>query len=263
MLKELLSSLGLNSSEAEIYLILLQNGEKTVKELLSLCDYSRTNLYNILVNLEQKGLISQLKKGAKNSYAPLHPNTLEKLVNEKESSINNTITELKTGIETEKTKLSQNLPSLISEYNLSIGKPGIQFYEGKEGIKAFLEDSLNATETILSYLDPSTIDERFAKINEDYKAKRYKAKIKKKILVRNSEEYIKRYKKNDLTDVRFIDAPLTDFKTVMQIYNNKISYLTLQEDRMIAVIIEDELIANMHKELFNAQWQNAKNYSEN
>ena len=42
----------------------------------------------------------------------------------------------------------------------------------------------------------------------------------------------------------------------MQIYDNKISYLTLSDKEMIGVIIEDKYIYKMHKDLFEYMWKN-------
>ena len=58
----------------------------------------------------------------------------------------------------------------------------------------------------------------------------------------------------NVTEVRYIDYKLPPFSAVMQIYDNKISYLTLKPKSMVGIIIEDEMIASMQKGLFEYNW---------
>ena len=57
-----------------------------------------------------------------------------------------------------------------------------------------------------------------------------------------------------VTDTKFISCEQAPFKTIMQIYNNKISYLALGDENMMGVIIEDPRIYHMHKTLFEHLW---------
>jgi len=52
------------------------------------------------------------------------------------------------------------------------------------------------------------------------------------------------------------------FGSLLRIYNNKIAHLTLSEDNMIGVIIEDKNINTMHRSLFEFTWQHAKKLDE-
>ena len=45
----------------------------------------------------------------------------------------------------------------------------------------------------------------------------------------------------------------------MQIYDGKISYISLSEGQMIGTIIEDQAIYKMHKALFDFTWSRAEN----
>jgi hypothetical protein len=60
--------------------------------------------------------------------------------------------------------------------------------------------------------------------------------------------------------MKFIDHKLYPFNSVMQIYDGKISYITLSKTSKIGVIIEDKNIYQMHKSLFEYIWSKAEAY---
>ncbi len=122
-----------------------------------------------------------------------------------------------------------------------------------------INDSLNSKETILQYIDNEAVNKFVPKENEDYVKKRIKLGIKKEMLSPDSD-YAKEHARqinNELTEVR-IAKEIRNFGTVMQIYDNKISYLTLSENKKIGIIIEDQDIANMHKIFFRQAWENGE-----
>lgn len=249
MYKDLLISLGLNEAEGEIYDLLIQKGEKTVKDLTKLTDITRTNIYNVLTGLEELGLIEQIKKQKKTLFRPIHPNKLEGLLENEEK-------ELKKA----KLELSANLPAIVSDYNLAVGKPGVRYFEGKEGLSQVMADSLLAKTEIYSYVDVEAVQKYIKKENEQYVRKRMKLAKKKKILVSDSVFNRKYFKQlgEKATDAKYLDYQMPGFNAAMQIYDNKVSYITLQPEKMIGIIIEDELISKMQRALFEYTWSTAK-----
>ena len=83
-------------------------------------------------------------------------------------------------------------------------------------------------------------------------------KVKKRILEVRSPEAEKYVTSDDpeLTEAKFLSGKVPGFNTVMNIYNNKVTYITLVEDSMIGVIIEDPHIYKMHRILFDNLWNN-------
>ena len=64
----------------------------------------------------------------------------------------------------------------------------------------------------------------------------------------------------DVTEERLIPWSTAEFGTVMQIYDSKISYMTLGE-QMIGVIVADPHIYEMHKSLFEFTWNDPRAYA--
>jgi sugar-specific transcriptional regulator TrmB len=255
MYKDLFTQLGLSINESIVYEYLLKNGESPAGAIIKKTPLKRGVIYNCLEDLTKKDLITEqriakTKGGGKISYfSPNHPQKLEEYVESE-----------KARLEKVQKTLDLSLPAILSDFNLVSGKPGVKFYEGLDGVKKVTEVSLTAKSTIYSYADIEAIEKYVSKINHDYVQKREKLGIKKMGIVIDSpftRKYLKDYHR-EITDTRFIDYKLFPFNTVMQIYDDKISYVTLSEKNKIGILIEDKNICQMHKSLFEFTWQHAK-----
>jgi len=236
---------GFDPSEAEIYVILQQNGELDVPAVLQKTNMSRASVYDSLNFLYSKDLIEYRKDGRRAFYKPAHPNQLFGLLEQKkrESALLNK-------------EMEQSISDLTGMYNLSQNKPGVRFFEGKEGFREALYDSLNAQETIRTFVDLDAVAKYVEDINVEYVKKRQKQEKSKKLLILDtpsSRAYLKR-QGPDQTDARFLPKNMNPFRTGMQIYDNKISYFTLRKDNIMAVIIDDPDIYQMHKSIFDFLW---------
>lgn len=239
-----LKELGMGENEAFLYEVLLKIPEATIPILRKNTPFSRTMLYYVLDNLLNLGLIQEKKQGSKTIYIAEHPSKLQEFVSQQQQELNR-----------QKRMLEEVLPDLSSYYRLGHNRPGVRFFEGKEGFKEALLDSLSATETIYTYANVEEIIKYADDVNKDYVKKRQAKGLSKKLLVEdtpNTRSYLAKQK--ELTDYRFLPKQLKPFKTGMQIYNNKISYMTIRPENIIAVIVEDPDIYQMHRNLFEYLW---------
>jgi hypothetical protein len=83
--------------------------------------------------------------------------------------------------------------------------------------------------------------------------------VKKRGLVIDSPEARKFLKSYDgeVTGTKLITGTdsVVPFQTIMQIYDNKVSYITLTDEYLVGIIITDQFIANTHKYLFESLWK--------
>jgi len=247
--EKILIEAGLSEEQSAIYSALLDKGPLKAGSISSWTGLKRGLVYKVLDQLENMGLISQ--KGGDGTvavFSPNHPSRLSEIMEQKEKSF-----------ALAKETVSFSLGALSSKFNLLSGKPNVQFHEGKEGIEKVLEDTLlvpPGTE-IYTYADIEAITKYIPKINDDYSNKREKLQIKKRAFLLDTpkaRQLITDYH-TETTEIKFIKADAFEFDTVMQIYENKISYITLKDKTMIGVIIEDESIYKMHKKLFDYFWE--------
>lgn len=256
MNKEILLSLGLTMDEATIYNVLLEGGFMPARTVAIRANLGRPLTYKILDDLIINKVVEKKETGGKIAlFAPVHPRELEGLLEKKKNEIENT-----------KKLLDESIGQMVSKYNLFIGKPNVQFFEGKEGVKKVLEDTLMVQEgtEIYSYADIEAITKYIPEINKNYSDKREKLKIKKRAFLLDTTEARKLISDYHtlVTETKFIKPDILEFETVMQIYENKVSYITLKESSMIGVIIEDSSIYKMHKAIFEYFWKITENHSD-
>lgn len=244
----ILTQLGLTENQITIYEDLLHNGAQKAGTLAKKSLLKRGLVYKILDDLVEMQLITKFEAiGSVAIFEPLHPSALKSLAESKMRSAKNTYNQLETEI-----------GSLVSMYNLANNKPGIEFYEGVEGVKKVINDNLTSKTIVYTYADMEEVNKYIKDINAAYAKKRDRLKLQKKILLVDSEhttKLLENYHKTHI-EIRFVPKA-SHFSTIMQIYDNKISYVTLLPNRMIGVIVTDGAIYDMHKTLFERMWENA------
>ena len=250
MYKNILLKANLTPSQAEILEFLYLNKEAKASIIAKKIKRSRAIVYKELEELEKLKLTEKYDKANHVSmFRATHPSNLETLIKQQEVAL-----------EKDKKIIHDNLPNLVSAFNLQHNKPGITFYEGVLGINKVLDDTLKSTTTILAYSDIEAIEKYIPEINKKYVAKRKKRNVKKRGIIIDtpfSRNFLKDYH-SDITENRFISRITFPFGSLLQIYNNKIAYITISEKNMIGIIIEDKNISNMHKSLFEFTWKHAK-----
>ena len=249
MYEQPLIQAGLSKEQASVYEALLKLGPSPARKIAQNSPYKRSLVYKILDELIAAGLATKKDEVGKVSvFEPAHPLKLKEFAEKKAEAAKQA-----------QTALDSVLSGLVSDFNLVSGKPGIKFYEGIEGIKQITENSLTAKEIIYSYVDNEAVKKYIPKLNEDYVKKRERLGIKKKMITVDGD-YIRKAVKTynpTFSEVRVIPSQYP-FVSVMQIYDNKISYLTLDEKTMIGIIIDDPALAKMHKTLFEIMWSDAE-----
>ncbi|CAN5153277.1 hypothetical protein BH11PAT3_BH11PAT3_2160 [soil metagenome] len=250
--KEMLVSAGLSKEEAEVYEILLSKGEMRTSEIWKGSKQKRSNIYNVARDLVRRGLAEEFEKSGVIYYRLAHPNSLLADLEIRTS-----------GLKLMEDQVRSAIPILSSEFNKILRRPGVQYYEGDAGIKKVLEDSLSSKTEIYTFLDLETVVRLVPDLNKSYVEKREKLKLKKRGIVFDSpaaRSIIEGYHRA-ITDTKFMKRSSGMVEAVMQIYDGKVSYLTLSDEQKIGVIIEDERIFELHKSIFENMWNSLPVYS--
>ena len=242
---------GLTKDEAKAYETLVKLGAMQAGDLgRNIQISSRPLIYKVLDDLVTKGLVEKKEiEGKVAKFYPAHPLKLKEFADKERENAERSIVAVEGVID-----------KLISDFNLTSGKPGVRFFEGRAGIKSVLDDSLTAQSVIYSYIDVEAVERDYTDINTPYLKAREKFGIKKKLLVSDTQFIRNVYKDSAETasEVRMIPKSAATFEVSMQIYDKKVSYLTLIPGKEIGVIIEDEHIARMHRHLFEVLYERAE-----
>lgn len=244
----ILISLGLTEDEATIYTVLIEGGFMPVSTVSKRANIGRPLTYKILDDLIKKGIVEKKDTGSKIAlFAPIHPRELEKLLDDKKKEIENT-----------KKALEESLGPMISKYNLFIGKPNVQFFEGKEGLMKMYDD-INAEKNDILLIQ-SPFDSEISEI-DDIVQKQIKKQVTNNIhtkaitpQISTTKEWVENKDIQNLVTRCIIPEKIFDIPAQIIIYGNKIGISSVKNP-FITTIIEDKSINDTFRIMFDYIWE--------
>lgn len=246
MYEALLKKTPLSDNEATLYNYLLVHGPHTGSGVGKGLNMTRGNVYFILENLEKLDLVERYKDGKTTLFRALSPNNLDKIVANEQREL-----------ETVRQELSVSLPMMLSDFQLSNSAPGVSFFEGEEGFKKVLYNTLSATTPILSYIDFEQYATKAPKTNESYLKQRMKQKIVKKHICmykpKFKEEFIRQDKRKH-TELRLVNPKDMPIPLNVQIYNNTVAFLDFSKETFVAIEVTSDVVAQFHRAQFEKDW---------
>lgn len=235
-----LAQIGINGTLYKLYTAAIELGEAPIAAVAAHAGMVRTTAYDALSRLEHEGLITLQERRGKRFVIALDPNTLlEKL-------------------DSRRQMLSELMPQLRSMYNRAKGKPQIRFYEGIEGIRTALHDTLSTTETpkvvrgILSMeeLMQTPGREEMDRFIDD----RVDAGIWLKV-IRSEQKDIEPIwpsSKDKLRELRYCPPDMVLSMTTF-IYDQRVCLISSKQENY-GMIIDSVEFASMQRTLFDAVW---------
>jgi sugar-specific transcriptional regulator TrmB len=238
LIKEL-EQFGLDNKKARVYLACLEFGTAKANEIAKKTGLERPTTYDILGKLSNDGLVGFFNKRGVRYYVAEDPTKIKRRLAEKQAA------------------LDALLPELKSVYNALTAKPKITYYEGVEGIKTILEDTLTASNKqirgILSVVDLFRVPGKT--FMEKYVAKRISSGVRLYVL-RSRPKEVEEYWPTDAKELRELrytpDAMV--FTMTMYIYGNKVSLISSQKENFGIIIESEEFHQNM-SHLFEGLWK--------
>lgn len=256
MIQKILQNIGLTDKEISVYLAALELGPQPASVIANKARLNRSTTYVILTELLRRGLMSRFNRADIQHYAAAQPEALVEYTNRKQREYEQYGEELK--------DILLELKSLTNPLSI---KPRVRFYDGEEGVKTVMEDTLTSKETLLCY---SSLDKWLTgPLNQyirDYGHRRvYEKKILLQTLVHSEgtgkNYYLKEYPKV-LSKIRFIPKDISIFDNEVNIYGNKVSIVSLTPNQMFGIIIESQEIADTQKSIFKLAWKGCGEYTE-
>ena len=94
MNNEILKEIGLQDSEIKVYISLLKLKEATPSQITQYTGLHRSNIYDIIEKLKEKGLVSFVIKNNVKYFRASHPSKILDFIKEKEEKISTILPEL-------------------------------------------------------------------------------------------------------------------------------------------------------------------------
>ncbi len=231
-----LQTLGLTDAQANIYVSLLKLGKGSVKEIAQECGYHRTNIYDILEELKEEGIVSFYKEGNTSIYKPVEPEQLESLIQEKKEA------------------LEEALPELKDLFAYQKEEVEAEVFKGEEGMKKIFSNMLRESNEVFYGLN---IKGQLREDLPEYAETFYRRWKKEDLLYRGiySKEYTPATTFKGPAEIRYISK---EYQTPVatHIYGNHVS-IELWQPSLIAVQITSEDVAEAYKDYFTLLWNSA------
>jgi len=233
-----LRDFGLSENEVAVYVTLLMLGEAGAHEVAKNAGIRRTTAYHILEGLAQKGLVSMADKEAIRCFQATSPVQLVEMAEDKAK------------------RLREILPQLAAFSSVVRRKPRVQVYDGMKGIKAILDDILNAGGPISLYGDLAPLQTALRYHFPQFIIRRVKRNIPIRIVGRKEpldDELLKTAKAEFREHVFLPDdcgLPSTVF-----IYGEKVAVLSLKTEPHYGIVIDDKDFHKTQKEIFDLLWK--------
>jgi len=259
-LKNKLIRIGLTREEIAVILYVAENNETKVASISNKLKISRSSLYRLIDSLEQKGLIKKVLTTQGNNI------TLSNLEN-----LKNQIEERKQEIEQQLNGFEELTNSILALKKLNKPSPEVRYFEGKEGIRQIIWDTLKSKNTIRCYTNAIRKEIVGAKWLTDYCLRFVNNNLDEKVLgdqiyAENSYqpyggrqkyylpviEYFRR------SDERILNIPFLKIKGEIYIYNNIFSFYTWEGEKLIGAEIQSEFISLTQSSIFDVIWNMTK-----
>jgi sugar-specific transcriptional regulator TrmB len=244
-----LKEIGLSDLEINLYTVSLKLGPSPLTEVAKNLNISRPNIYKIIKSLEDYGLVrfGEKEKYARN-FMVESPNVVLDILRKKK----NNISEIDNGLISE-------LPDLLAMYHQGESSTKIKVLKGKEQYIKIFNQSVEEEKTEIQFCGSAEDFINFVSwdIENDWIKKRLEKNIGIKVLALPGKVVVdlKNKDQKEKRETRILKSG-NPFKSSFMLYANKM--IIWQPKAPLAVLIEDQYIVEMMKELFNVLWKNSE-----
>lgn len=237
-LKESLKEFGLDDKKAKVYLAMLELGTAKAHEIAHKAKIARPTTYDILEKLSQDGLVGSYEKRGIRYYIANDPEKIKRQLQEKEKAFD------------------AILPELKSVYNSLSAKPKISYFEGIEGIKTVLDDTIaSPTKMLRGILSMNDLFKIPGKqFMDSYVKRRVEYGYKLQVIRSKPKDVGETWPTSDkeLRQLRYT-PPSMIFAMTTYIYNNKVGLISSKKENFGMIIESEEFHQNMNF-MFEALW---------
>lgn len=234
-----LTSIGFSKNEAKVYASLIRLGPSTAGAIATKSNVHRTNVYDTLERLAEKGIITYIYKGNKKLFEAVKPTQILEILKDQER------------------KFESILPQLLLDYKLSKERSAAHIFEGIAGIRSITEDILKENKPVYTFGVPRDATEKMKSFVTVYHKKRIEKKIwQTHIYDADAKDRIKYLNSLAYTRAAYIpneqESPATT-----TIYGNKVTFF-IWSDPPLGILIESERIAKQYEGYFEILWKIAR-----
>jgi len=238
-----------------VYLSVLELGGAYPSRITEYCGLNRSTVYKILTDLSVRGLVNEIEKRNKLYYQIEKPDRIVRYAKSRVTMANEQLEQLE-----------KIIPEFEGIFSQNPNKPVVRYFENADGINAIYEEmvsqkkkyemiSFSHGQAFKDYLPAKSLY-KFIKSKERFG-------ITTRAIIPDTaenrkydEEVFKGIKKDIWPDIRFVPNEVFPFEAEMTLYdNNKLAITKLTNEKLIGIVIEDKLIHDMFKMVFELLWK--------
>lgn len=234
-----LEEIGLTSSESKVFQAILRIGSSKAAPIVQETRLQNSVVHLALGKLIQKGFVTYVKQGNVRYFQAAHPNSLKKLIEEKQS------------------RLKKLLPQLNELYQ-PFQRQDAEVFEGRSGFYSMLyrliEDGEKGDEYLFfafRHSDPQVGEEVYP-IYAEYEQERFQRGLKLRGIV--PSELRKHYATRRQENLMYVDFPVLQN---LSIFRDKVS-MTPWGKRKISFLLTSMELADQYRETFERIWKAGK-----
>lgn len=240
-----LRKLGLTDNETKVYLALLELGKAAIGEITKETNLHRSNVYDSISRLKEKGLVSDIIEGKKRLFMAEEPSVLVTYTEEKE-------------------KIAKEiLPQLAGLYARRKAKADVRVFRGNDGRRALLQDELREGKDVYVLAATSEFKQPIEYYWSVYNERRAEKGVNLWYLARpESKESLDSWfdklskKEKSVTKLRYLSEewsiPMSLFS-----YGEKAGVF-IPSDEQLVILIESKKAADSFRKYFKALWTLSK-----
>ena len=228
-----LQDAGLSSNEAKLYALLVKGGGMKATEIAKRAGMQRRTVYDVLEQLEKKGLAGKALVRGVGTYFASPPASLLSFLEEKEAAV------------------QKLLPSLSRQFEADRGVSANVMY-GKGGMRAVLQDIIALKSDFCVYYGQLAIADAIPKSFEIFNGKRKRLGIRTRWVLLDTPEARKRAGKVPMAEFRYID-PSSISGGIWWTYADRLVLFAVDknQDRTVTIMIRNADLAKTFQKTFD------------
>jgi predicted transcriptional regulator with HTH domain len=250
---KLLNDVGLDDSEATVYMAALGVGSRPASVIARKARLKRGQTYNVLGSLIEKGIVQQVEKNGVKHFSCSSPKALVGMLETRERELAE-----------KRIQLEQAIPELEKLVNPNINQPRVRYYQGLDGLKTVYEGMLTEdvrdiyTITNLPHMNLFVNKDERVSFTRSWTQKRHELGIYWWGICPRSPELDEQVRINPSKERKMKEFP-GGLDAELWIFGDKIA-LSTAKGEIAGIVVENESIASLFRLCFLELWKQLPDY---
>ncbi|MFH1500791.1 MAG: helix-turn-helix domain-containing protein [archaeon] len=236
MTAKILREMGMSDTEIKVYLSLLELGSGLAGEITKKSGLNRTNVYDALERLIEKGLVSYVVKANRRLFQAVNPERLTDILKQRQE------------------ELADLMPKLQAVFKASKIKEEATIYKGRRGIMSIYDDILKEKKDLYVYGAERKFSGMFPAYWIHWQKERIRLKISIKIIW--TEGTRKQKVKLPMLARKYLPKEF-DFPSTVLVYGDK-TVTVVWSEVPFGFMIKSKEVAKSNMHFFKILWKVAK-----